>query len=208
MQRRHLAGAFAGRRESLRELFSRAKGVIEWASRFTHMEKLSLRQLQKAPWADDTVWLDICLEERPIGHLALLARKPSIAADINQAFAVVLFELDASALKPLKSRSNRYQPMPKYPQVEYDISMLFSDSVKWQEIESVISGKRGPDDLLRSVSFVDEYHGKQVECGKKSITIRLVFGSDTKTLTSEEIEKAASTIIKRLSKQLSGEIRG
>ena len=207
-QHRSLAGAFAGRRESLRELFSRAKGVIEGISRFTHMEPLSLAQKGKPAWADETVQLDICIGERSIGHIALLSRKSSAAADINPAFAVVLFELDVDALEALKSRDNRYRPMPKYPQVEYDISMLFDESVKWQEIEGVILGKKGPDDILRSVSFVDEYRGRQVESCKKSITLRLLLGSDSKTLTSEEIEKAAAAVTKRLSKQLGGEIRG
>ena len=52
--------------------------------------------------------------------------------------------------------------------------------------------------LLKSASFVDEYRGKQVPEGKKSVTIRLVIGADDKTLTSEQIEKVAATVTRTL----------
>ena len=137
----------------------------------------------------------------------MLSKKSALDAGIKQA-SVILFEIDADALTPLASRSNRYEPQPEYPQVEFDISMLFDESVRWRSIEETVLGKETPDNLVRRVRFMDEYRGKQVFEGKKSITFRVVFGSDRKTLTSEEVEKAASAIIKRLGKQLGGEVRG
>jgi phenylalanyl-tRNA synthetase beta chain len=119
----------------------------------------------------------------------------------------MIFDLDVDSLKPLPSRTNKFARLPEYPQVEYDISMIFDGSVKWSEIESAALGKKGPGDLVRDVSFVDEYRGSQIPPGKKSVTLRLVIGADTKTLTSDEIERSAGTITKRLSKQLGGELR-
>ncbi|MDR0652205.1 MAG: hypothetical protein LBG12_02750 [Synergistaceae bacterium] len=43
--------------------------------------------------------------------------------------------------------------------------------------------------------------------GKKSVTLRLVIGSLTKTLTSAEIESCAGTVIKRIKKAVGGELR-
>ena len=65
-------------------------------------------------------------------------------------------------------------------------------------------------DLLRQSPyffFVDEYKGKQIPAGKKSVTIRLVIGSSEKTLTGEEIEAAAKSVLKKLTKTLGAEIR-
>jgi len=76
-----------------------------------------------------------------------------------------------------------------------------------EKILEVATAKTGPDSLLRDVSFVEEYKGKQVPDGKKSITLRLVIGSLSKTLTSEEIESCANAIIKRLKKTLDAETR-
>ena len=72
------------------------------------------------------------------------------------------------------------------------------------EIESNISAAKE----LKEVEFVDEYRGKQVPDGKKSVTIRLIIASSEKTLTSAEIETVANSAIKKLSKTLGADVRG
>jgi phenylalanyl-tRNA synthetase beta chain len=78
--------------------------------------------------------------------------------------------------------------------------------VKWEEIYTAAMEK-AKGGLLRGVSFVDEYKGKQVPEGKKSVTIRLAVGSDEKTLTSAEIEEVANGVMKKLQKTFGAERR-
>ena len=91
--------------------------------------------------------------------------------------------------------------------MDYDLSMLVDDSVKWEDIREVILTKKTNGSLLQSVSFVEEYKGKQVPEGKKSVTVRLVIGSLEKTLTSNEIESCAEGVTKVLRKKLNAELR-
>ena len=63
------------------------------------------------------------------------------------------------------------------------------------------------NELLKSVSFVEEYKGKQILKGKKSVTLRLVIGSDTKTLTSAELEKIGFGVAKCLEDKYSALLR-
>ena len=95
--------------------------------------------------------------------------------------------------------------MPEFPMNDYDISFLVDSMVKWDEIYAAVMAKK--NDLLRDVKFVDEYKGKQIPAGKKSVTIRLVIGSDEKTLTGEEIEQVANSVLKRMVKAIGAEIR-
>jgi phenylalanyl-tRNA synthetase beta chain len=90
---------------------------------------------------------------------------------------------------------------------DYDISLLFDLSVTWREMFDVILGSKEQDDLIQQASFADEYRGKQVPEGKKSVTIRLVIGSLKKTLTSGEIESQANTVVKRLEQRLGAKLR-
>jgi phenylalanyl-tRNA synthetase beta chain len=205
-QRRRLSGAITGGAGDVNGLFRRAKGIVENMPRFTHMEAFSFAQGEKPAWADGTVWLCVMRGCEAIGHVALMSKKSALACGIKQA-AVMVFDLDVDALEPFPSRTNRFTRLPEYPQAEYDISMIFDESVKWADIESAAIGKRGPADLVRGARFIDEYRGSQIPLGKKSVTVRLSIGSDSKTLTSDEIEKSAGAITKRLSKQLGGELR-
>lgn len=203
-QRRSLAGAFASDKKDITPLFRKAKGVIENMARYTHMEALTLKQVEKPCWADNVVWLNIFLGEEQIGSLALLNKKASMACGIKN-LNVMLFELDVDALEPFKSRTNSFKHLPEYPVTEYDISMLFEDAVKWDDIcKTVLSGH---DKLLHGAAFVDEYRGKQIPQGMKSVTIRLTIGSMEKTLTSEEIESCAGAALKRLGKRFGAELR-
>ena len=203
-QKKHLGCAFVGSPDKVAELFRRAKGTIGAMSQYTHMEALTFEKTEKPYWADETVWLNICMGGKKIGDLALLSKKAALACGIK-VLSAVLVELDMDALVPLKSRTNRYVRMPEFPMNDYDLSFLVDSMVKWEDIRSCVLAKQ--NELLRDVKFVDEYKGKQIPAGKKSVTIRLVIGSDEKTLTGTEIEQVANSVLKRISKTLGAEIR-
>jgi phenylalanyl-tRNA synthetase beta chain len=206
LQRRNAAGAWVGSLDSVEKLYRKAKGTLEALPRLTHIEPFKFEQIKKPVWADDVVWLNICFNGGIIGNLALLSKKTALDCGIKNA-TVMLFELDIDSLKPYRSRTNEFEHLPGYPFNNYDVSLLFDLPVKWEEIETTAAGKKGPDNLLRDVSFVEEYRGRQVPEGKKSVTIRLVIGSLKKTLTSEEIESCANAVVKRLKKVLGAEAR-
>ena len=203
-QKKHLGCAFVGSSDNVAELFRRAKGVIGSMPRFTHMEAFTFEKTEKPYWADETVWLNICLNGKKIGDLALLSKKAALACGIK-VLSAILVELDMDALIPFKSRTNRFARLSEFPMNDYDISFLVDSMVKWDEIYGAVMSKK--NELLRDVKFVDEYKGKQIPAGKKSITIRLVIGSDQKTLTGEEIEQVANSILKRIAKTIGAEIR-
>ncbi len=207
LQERHLALAFVGKGENIPELFRRAKGVLETLPSYVHMEGFNFKKEEKPNWADETVWFNIYLGDEKVGELALLSKKTALACGIKVASAI-LVELNLDALRPFKSRTNRYTRLPEFPLNDYDLSFLVDAGVKWDEIYSTVLPKKSEENLLREVLFVDEYHGKQVPEGKKSVTIRLVIGSKEKTLTSSEIETVANSAIKKLSKTLGADIRG
>ncbi len=200
------AGALVGNATDVNQLFRRAKGMLEAMPAYVHIEPLTFEKLEKPVWADGVVWLNILHQGERVGDLALLSKKASLDCGIDNS-AVLLFEFNMDNLKTHPSRTNKFSHLPEYPLVDYDVSMLFDSSTKWEEIQNVIVGKAGADELVQDVSFVDEYRGKQIPENQKSVTFRLVIGSLHKTLTSEEIDKKANAIIKRLKKALGGELR-
>ena len=203
-QRKHVAGAFVCGGKDVTALFRKAKGVLEMMPRYTHMEGFTFQQAEKPVWADNVVWLNVYLGEERIGDLALLSKKVSMECGVKN-LNVMLFELDQDAMVPFRSRTNSFTHMPEYPMTEYDISVLLDGEVKWETIAQTIRGVKS--ELFHGAAFVDEYRGKQVPDGKKSVTIRLAIGSKEKTLTSAEIEEVAGGVIKKLTKRFGAELR-
>ena len=203
-QKKHLGCAFVGASDKVSELFRRAKGVIESMPRYTHMEAFTFEKNEKPYWADEVVWQNIYLNGKKIGDIALLSKKSALSCGIK-VLSAVLVEIDMDSLEPFKSRTNRYTRLPEFPTNDYDVSFLVDSMTKWSDIYDAIMGKK--NELLKDVKFVDEYKGKQIPDGKKSVTVRLVIGSDEKTLTGEEIEAVAKSTIKKLSKTIGVDIR-
>ena len=203
-QRKNVAGAFATTGKDITALFRKAKGVVEMMARYVHMEALTFRQTEKPVWADNVVWLNIYRGEEKVGDLALLAKKVSMACGIKN-MNVMLFQLDQDSLVPLKSRTNTFTHLAEYPMTDYDISLLVDGSVQWKDVAQTVRGIKS--ELLHGAAFVDEYRGKQVPAGKKSLTLRLAIGSKDKTLTSAEIEEVASGVLNKIAKRFGAELR-
>lgn len=203
-QRKNVAGAFATTDKDITALFRKAKGVVEMMARYVHMETLTFKQAEKPVWADNVVWLNIYRGDEKVGDLALLAKKVSMACGIKN-MNVMLFQLDQDSLVPLKSRTNTFTHLAEYPMTDYDISLLVDGSVQWKDVAQTVRGIKS--ELLHGAAFVDEYRGKQVPAGKKSLTLRLAIGSKDKTLTSAEIEEVASGVLNKIAKRFGAELR-
>ena len=176
-----------------------AKGILEDLPRAVMSEPLSFAQLSQPAWADPKAWLNILAGEAVIGSLGLMNGQAARQADIKHAH-VALFELDLEQVQPLPSRSNTFEPLPLFPLVEQDYSVLLDEEVTWLEVSKAL--EKG----IRRLDFIEEYRGKQVPAGKKSLMFRVTFGSDEGTLTAKEIEEKGAVIKRRLEK-LGGELR-
>lgn len=200
-QRLHLGGAFVG--DDARALFLDAKGVLEHMGATVQCEPLGFRHEEKPLWADGKLWLNITAGDEVIGSLGLVSRKTAQAAGIKRV-ASVIFELDSEKLVPLASRQNEFEHLPVYPLVDFDLSVIFDETVTWAEVESTVMKASA---AVKRVAFVDEYRGEQVGEGKKSVSFRIWIGSDKGTMAHRQIEQESNRIIRKITKKLDGNVR-
>ncbi len=200
-QPRMVAGAFVG--EDAGALFYEAKAVLEGLGRSVQVAPLGFAKEPNCGWSDPAAQLSITAGGHPIGTLAVVSARARRKAGIKRA-EVVLFELQVDALRPFTSRENRAVPLPEYPQVDFDISVVLERRIEWEQVHAFAAQA---DPLVRGVSFVDEYTGAQVPEGHKSLTLRLHLGSDEKTLVRAEIDEAAGKVVAGLAQRFGGQIR-
>jgi phenylalanyl-tRNA synthetase beta chain len=195
-QPRHLAGALAGPDAAV--LFREAQGLLELLPRVTHGAPLTTQAADGPVWADATARIAITGREGTIGTLAVVTKRARRLAGIKRG-GLVVFELDLDALEPLPSRTNRFSPIASYPQADVDVSLLFDAATPWQAIAAAAS-TAGAE--IHEVAFVDDYRGKGIPEGRKSITLRLRVGVAGRTLRSEEINAVAGRARAALRKAL------
>ncbi|MBW6513916.1 MAG: phenylalanine--tRNA ligase subunit beta [Candidatus Syntrophosphaera sp.] len=108
-----------------------------------------------------------------------------------------VLELEVENLVELtRDRKPEFIPLPKYPAVIRDISFVISRSVAYAEIEAAI--KACDRNLIRNVQVFDEYRGKQVPEGSRSISLRIVMQDGEKTLTDERVDQLIASVLQML----------
>lgn len=192
-----MAAALVGK--DARLLFRQAKGLLEAMPRAVMAAPFTFAQVQKPSWADAKAWLNVFSGEVLLGNLGLLSNQTLRAADIKRSM-IAMLEINIDLVSPLPSRSNEYQPLPHFPLVTQDFSVLVDESVSWAEISQTL------EKSARKIDFIEEYRGKQVPDGKKSLTFSLTFGSDEGTLSTAQIDEKVNAVKKRLTK-LGAELR-
>ena len=98
-----------------------------------------------------------------------------------------------------------YTPMPKYPAVTRDLSLICDEEVTVAQIENVITAAAGK--LLRGVKLFDIYRGTGVPEGKKSMAFSLELRADDRTLTDSDSEGVVNKVLTALKEQLNAILR-
>ncbi len=98
------------------------------------------------------------------------------------------------ASRPKTSRS-----LSRYPEISRDLSIEIDVSVPWVEVERELTGYK--------VEFISDYYGKGVSKNKKSLTLRLTFRSDERTLTDKEADKMAQKAVDVLKNKFGAQLR-
>ncbi len=137
-----------------------------------------------------------------IGKIGVILPQLQQKLDVDK---LVLAEINLSAVFTEKSSKIKFNPIPRYPAVSYDISMIVSKEITGEEIVKVT--KKAAGQLLKGVEIIDVYQGKNIEDSKQSITISITFQSAEKTLTEDDIKPSYNEVIKQLVSKVGAVIR-
>jgi phenylalanyl-tRNA synthetase beta chain len=120
-----------------------------------------------------------------IGSIGRLAE--SVAANYKFRNPVYVLELDLESLLNGPARVVQYASLPRYPSVVRDISLLLDRTVALDQILNAVREKHVAD--FRGVKLVGTFEGGNIPSSKRSVTLRLEYRSDERTLRDEEVEE-------------------
>jgi phenylalanyl-tRNA synthetase beta chain len=151
----------------------------------------------------DQAWLTagrraaLLVGETPVGSVGALAANVVEAHGLPGSDPVFVAELDLDALERVAAGATlRVEPLPRYPSVTRDISMLVDDTLAAADIRGTIRDA-APATLVRVAEF-DRYQGKGIPETKVSLSLRLTFRSSDRTLTDAEVQAAMDSVIAAL----------
>jgi len=145
-------------------------------------------------------------ETPSLGIAGQLARRVAERLKLRQDVFLAELELDplCAAITSAKE-TRRYEPLPRFPAVERDFSLLLADGISFSEIADSIRSLGIAE--IASVEAVDLFRGKNVPAGKYSLLVRVTLQSREGTLTEGQINHFAGKIISILEHRHGAQLR-
>ncbi len=137
-----------------------------------------------------------------IGTMGRLSE--AIGASYKFRQPVYVAEIDLTALLDSKPREIQYQPLPRYPAVVRDVTLLVRRELDLSELLTAVDAERVTD--YSAAKLVGTYEGKNIPEDKRSITLRIEYRSSDRTLRDEEVEERHRGLIDSLVKKFAAEL--
>ena len=159
-----------------------------------------------ADWSHTARRGQIALAAKSIGVAGQLARRVAEKLKLRQDVFLAEVELDPiyAAIHAAKE-NRRYEPLPRFPAVERDFSLLLADGTHFSDVSKTIRSLYITE--IASIEATDLFRGKNVPAGKYSLLVRVTFQSREATLTDAQISDVSAKIIAALEKNLAAQLR-
>jgi len=141
-----------------------------------------------------------------LGGAGQLARRVADKFKLRQDIFLAEIQLDPlyAQIRAAKE-TRRYEPLPRFPAVERDFSLLLADGTAFSDVVKTIRSLNISE--IATVEAADLFRGKNVPAGKYSLLARVTFQSREATLTDAQITDFSAKIISALEKNLGTQLR-
>jgi len=156
----------------------------------------------------DLVWAQVGAEilanDEIIGAAGIVGRAVREKFDFKE-LSPCGAEMEFEQLMALQRGAMKVKPIPRFPAIERDLSIIVGEKITWSDIIGTVNEKASSE--LEKVRFVDIYRGKGIPSGKKSVTLSLRFRDEDGTLTHETVDGFEADIVKSLTKFVGAQLR-
>jgi phenylalanyl-tRNA synthetase beta chain len=147
--------------------------------------------------------LAVSYKEVKIGHLGRVTAKIRDFMGVKQ--PVHAGEISLKLLFEKQPRAFAYVPVPKFPAVIRDFSLLVPRDITYQDLKKAI--EKLPLPILEDFYLVDLYTGESVPQDKASLTFRLVYRHPQRTLLADEVDKTEQQVLNQLKRAFGVQLR-
>ena len=185
------------------ENFFTLKGELEAIFAGLRLKKASYAAVKNNPSYHPGRCASVSIDGMEVGVMGQV--HPLVAKNYGIDVDVYCAEINFTKLLSCLLPDATYTPLPKYPSVTRDLSLICDEAVTVADIENVITAAAGK--LLRGVKLFDIYRGVGVPEGKKSMAFSLELRADDRTLTDTDSEAVVTKVLTALKEKLDAILR-
>ncbi|MEW6670398.1 MAG: phenylalanine--tRNA ligase subunit beta [Thermodesulfobacteriota bacterium] len=204
-----LAGLWAGSRIDLswhaKEAecdFYDIKGVVEALLSGIQIPQIKFTQanFEAASYLRPGYCAQVSCGDQALGVVGEIS--PRILGNFDLKQKAFVFELSLNAIAAVAPQSKQAGPLPKFPATTRDITLIVDRHIEAERILASI--RRADEEWVENLFIFDIFTGNLIPADKKSVSLRIVYRSDQKTLEDETVNQLHKSITDRLLKEFGG----
>ncbi len=207
LEEKDLAGVIVVGKKDKDQPFYQVKTAIEILLKRLNVTSLKYRKAESpnplAHPAKHAAWFDFKSQQELI-HIFDL--HPEVAQNFDlEKQQIACFTINYTLLHKLDRAEKKFRPIPKFPSIQIDVSLLVKANKEIADFEKAI--QKADPNLISSVKLFDFYQGANIPADKKSLAYKITLQAPDRTLTDEEMKQAQQKIFANL-QAIGAEIRG
>lgn len=143
------------------------------------------------------------LDGQVLGTFGVLSPQTAAAFGLSETLCAAEIGLPRFYAKP--PADTEAKPLPAFPGIERDVSAILDEKTTWDQVRGAVESIRPPN--LEALEFVTTFRGKQIGAGRKSLTLRMRFRAQDRTLTHEEADAPTAAVVDALRSKFGAEVR-
>jgi phenylalanyl-tRNA synthetase beta chain len=179
------------------------KGIVEGLLSRFHAEKDLTVKPVDVPMFKPGRSAALMLGDKHLGYVGEV--HPHVLKSLELREACSAAELSFALLQERADLVPRYKPLPSYPVVSRDLSLVVSNTIPWADLAGIVG--RAGGSTLEAIVYLDSFKGGNLPEGKQSLHFGLRFRHPERTLTGDEVDEAVKKIVSTCSEQLEATLR-
>lgn len=163
--------------------------------------KVEFRSTERR-WLHPGQAAELLIDGQPSGWLGAL--HPALQEQLDLGQVVFVAELDLAQIS--RRGLPQHRDTGRFPAVRRDLALVVGDEHPASDLLEAIRKEAG--NLLEKAVVFDQYRGKGIESGFRSLAIGLIFREVSRTLKDSDVEGLISRLVARLDERFGAKLRG
>ena len=184
--------------------FTVLKGILEsFINEFSHEELKIIVSQEPAQYLHPKKSIQIVNSQNiEVGSAGII--HPLVQENFDLKHEVAYAEINFARLAHQIAHAKKFQTIPKFPDLEFDLSVVIDEHQYAEQIKEAIQNS---SELVHNVQLFDIYQGDSIGSNKKALAYKITLRSLDRTLTDKDLADVQEKCISKI-KKAGGTVRG
>lgn len=191
-ERKRLGVVLYSKTKSEKQLYSEAVDIVRVIfENVKHVEPEAEKTAVVHPYEHPKNTAEVTFSGEKLGRIFTLY--PTVRKNLDKTANAVCIELNLNEFYGIKKHEISFIEPSKFPSIDFDLSLVLKEGQTYGDVKQTVESLDIPEIAAMNVIDTFDMPGKS-----RSVTVRLTFSSQERTLETDEVQSKVDSILKEL----------